>query len=314
MDYGAIVGRGWQITWNNKFLWVLGFLAALAKISSNFSNSNSSLDSGPAEVEQILAATAVALTLMCVFMVIGLILWLVSIVARGGLVTAVARIDAGESVTLGEAFSAGTAKIWSLVGMNLLLLLPVFILSIIGVAGMFFILAGSGITTAALIEDPTALEEVFAAGIGLFVVCICGLVCGLALLGIFIQFINAFAYRGIMLQEQGAVESISRGWQLLKANAADVIVLALIFLGISLMYGIAVGIVLVPLTLIAIIPSIALMTEGGAMAAGSLVFLFGSMLCLGIVGAGLNSILTTWQSASFTLAYQEWINKPKPTI
>ena len=35
MDYGEIITRAWNITWKNKFLWVLGFLAALTSIGSN---------------------------------------------------------------------------------------------------------------------------------------------------------------------------------------------------------------------------------------------------------------------------------------
>jgi hypothetical protein len=196
--------------------------------------------------------------------------------------------------------------------MNFLLLLPIMTAVIIGIGGMFFILAGSGITAAAMVEEPALLEETFAAGIGIFLFCFCGLICGMVLIGFFIQFINAFAFRGIMLQGQGAIESISHGWQVFKKNLGEVLLLSLIFLGIGFLFGMALAIVMVPLALVMILPLVALMTEGGGMAIGSLIVLMGSVLCLGIIGAGFNSVLTTWQSASFTLAYQEWINKPSP--
>lgn len=312
MNYGEIVSRGWHITWNNKFLWVLGFLAALARISTNFSsNSSNYSSSGNVDVEEILAVTAVVLVATCFFMIIGLVLWLLSLVAKGGLISAVSRIDAGEKVTLREAFSAGTEKILTLIGMNLLLLLPVIVLIVIGMVGMFFVIAGSGISAAALMEDPAALETVFASSIGMFVFCICGLVCGIAIVSLIIQFVNAFAYRGIMLQGYGALDSISHGWQVLKANTGEILILSLIFFGISLLFGLALAMVMVPLAIAVILPAIAFMAEGGGLAVGGVVYLLVGVCFLGIIGAGLNAIITTWQSASFTLAYQEWINKPK---
>lgn len=317
MNYGDIVSRGWSITWNNKFLWVLGFLAALARVSTNFSsNSNTYSSSGPSniDVEEILAVTAVVLVATCFFMIIGLVLWLLSLVAKGGLISAVSRIDAGEKVTLREAFSAGTEKILTLVGMNLLLLLPVIVLVVIGIGGIFVILAGSGLSAAALMEDPTALGGAIATSIGMFVFCVCGLVCGMIIIGLIVQFINAFAYRGIMLQGYGAIDSISHGWQVLKANTGEILILSLIFFGISLLFGLALAMVMVPLAIAMVLPAIAFMTEGGGLAVGGIVFMLTGVLCLGIIGAGFNAIITTWQSASFTLAYQEWINKPKAEV
>jgi hypothetical protein len=35
---------------------------------------------------------------------------------------------------------------------------------------------------------------------------------------------------------------------------------------------------------------------------------------MGLVGAALYSVLITWQSATFTLAYEEWTGKEKTAV
>jgi hypothetical protein len=309
MDYGQILGRSWRITWNNKFLWVLGFLAALTRASSNFNFNTSGSDMGPEQMEQVAQAMVALGLLCCLGLLIGLAVWLVSLAAKGGLISAVSRIDQGETVTLGEAFRAGTARIWTLVGMNLLLYLPLILIAVVSISAIVALLAGSGITLATLAEEPSAVESAIGGAFVLFIFCFCGLVCGLVLLGLFLQFINAFAYRGIMLRGLGAIESISHGWQVFRTNLGEVLLLSLLFLAISFGYGILIGIILFPLTLAFIVPMMALFSNGGGPGPAELFLLFGGALCLGVVSAALISILVTWQSAAFTLAYQEWTGR-----
>jgi len=45
MNYGDTLKRGWQLTWNNKWLWLLGFLAALGGGGGFGSSANTSMDS-----------------------------------------------------------------------------------------------------------------------------------------------------------------------------------------------------------------------------------------------------------------------------
>lgn len=310
MDYGQILSRSWRITWNHKFLWVLGFLAALTRVSSGSSNVNySPSDTSAESIEQMMQLSALLIGLCCLFLVIGLVLWLLSLAAKGGLITAVARLDNGETVTLGDAFRAGTARIGTLIGMNLALLLPIILIAALSLAATFALFAGSGITFASLAEEPAAAGDALAAAFGLFFFCFCGLLCGLILLGVFLQFISAFAYRGIMLQGLGAIESISHGWQVFRANVGEVLLLALLFFAIGIGFGLAVGVVLFPLTLLLVVPIIGMGMSGGTPGVLEILFLVGGSLCLGILGAALASILTTWQSAAFTLAYQEWTSK-----
>ncbi|MCL4261713.1 MAG: hypothetical protein KJ069_00790 [Anaerolineae bacterium] len=310
MDYGQILSRSWQITWKNKFLWVLGFLAALTRISSNTSSyQTNSSEMTPEAVEQMMQGMALLVGLGCLFLLIGVALWLLSLAAKGGLITAVSRIDNGERVTLGEAFSAGLSRISTLVGMNLLLYLPIFLIVVVSVVGAITLLAGSGITFASFADEPSAAGEALAATFGLIFFCFCGLICGLVLLGILLQFINAFAYRGIMLRGLGAIASLSHGWQVFRSNFVEVLLLSMLFFVISIAFGMAVAVVLAPLALILFVPMMAMASGGSTPGTAEIFLLSGGALCLGILGAALASVLTTWQSAAFTLAYQEWTGK-----
>ncbi|MCP4363491.1 MAG: hypothetical protein GY796_36280 [Chloroflexi bacterium] len=312
MDYGQILSRSWRITWENKFLWVLGFLAALTRASSNFNSSSNYSETGPESIEQIVQASALLIGLCCIVFIIGIALWLLSLAARGGLISAVSQIDNGEIVTLGGAFRAGTERIMSLVGMSLILYLPLILVVFVVAVGFGFFIAGSVGGTAVFMEDSAAaMEEVFAAGIGLMVLCLCGLMCVFMLVGVVINFINAFAFRGVMLRGLGAIEAISHGWQVFRNNVGEVLLLSLLFLGITILYGFAAAIVMIPASLVLFVPLLGTAFAGGSMGGLEMLMLAGGGLCLGLLGAVLYSILTTWQSAAFTLAYDEWTNKEK---
>jgi hypothetical protein len=287
MDYGQIISRSWRITWENKFLWVLGFLVALTRIggnSSNFNTRTSNPNFGES-VEQIMAFSGLLIGLCCLFVLIGLALWLLSLAAKGGLISAVSRIDNGETVTLGDAFRAGTGRIWTLVGMHLVLYLPFFFLLIVGVGGTVALLAGSGITFASLAEEPSAVGDAVAATLGLFIFCLCGLICVLVLLGFFLQFINAFAYRGIMLRHLGATESLSHGWQVFRANLGEVLLLAVLFFALGIGYSLLTAVILIPLAFVVFVPAIGLMMNGGSPGVLENLFLLSCGLFLGVVGA-----------------------------
>lgn len=314
MDYGHIISRGWNITWNNKWLWILGFLAGLtsSRSSSNFQSNFNGSDFQSVSPEKLAAASGVILGLVCLGFMVYIILALVSLVARGGLITAVDKLNRNEETSLGEAFSAGVAKIWTLVGMSILVYLPV-ILVVFVVAILVGISFAGAIGTAVAADgsggsfDPAAVQSMVA-GFGLAFVCLMMVLCLLVIVALFLRFINAYAYRGIMLYDMGAVESISHGWQVFKQNAGDSLLLAILFFFISLGYGIVVGILLLPFVFVVFAPLWGNFISGdfGPLAMG---YGFVSLLCLGIVAAILSSILVSWQSASFTLAYRQFVKK-----
>jgi hypothetical protein len=316
MDYGRVVSQGWKITWENKYLWVLGFFAALTSSranSSSYNFSSSEMDPGMFSPEQMAALGGAFIAIVCFASLLGLIFIIIGLMARGGLITAVYKISVGKEMTLGQAFSAGRAKIWPILGMNILLYIPFILMGVIifvAVLMMFGAALGTAVSYETLMLeqlDPAALESVFA-GFGLLFVCMMLLCCVLMILGIALNFINAFAYRGIMIQNMGVMESISHSWQLIRQNFGEVMILSILFLFIGIGYGILTGLVLVPVALVGMAPLFGGMISGEITTVG-MVYGLGFGLCLGFIGALLMSILVTWQSATFTLAYKEWVSK-----
>ncbi len=305
MDYGQLLSQGWKITWENKYLWILGFLAALTSSRANSSSFNYSSGFDPTAYtpEQLSAFGGAMVALSCFALFVGLLLWVVSLVAKGGLITAVYKTSVGKEMNLEQALSAGSERIWPILGMNLLLYLPFILIGIGIAASIFFMFAGVFMDT---VNNGSA--ESIMAGAGVFLVGFMFLFCILLIVGTFVQFINAFAYRGIMIQNMGVMQSISHSWQLLQQNFGEVFLLAVLFFIIAMGYGILMGVLMLPLVFVSMAPLLGSAIMGDV-SAFTLVYGVGISICLGIVGAVFMSVLVTWQSATFTLAYKEWSKK-----
>jgi hypothetical protein len=300
--------RGWQVTWNNKWLWLLGFLAALGGGSSYGSNTNYQMNAtdanaipGALSPELATALAGGALLLCCVAVVVGILLWLVSLASRGGLITSVAELDRGGVTSFGRAFRQGWSKLLPLIGMTLLLFAVVIILAII--LGIGF--AG---TIAAAFAAGAGMESDALAGIlgtaGIVFFC---LLCLLIPLTIVLNLIYPFAYRGIMLRNMGVVESIRHGWQVLRTHLGDILLLGIIFFIVNVIIAVvAFGII----GLLGLGSGLFGMLITGAQPTTTEMGLgIVGVLAAGLVFAIISAIYTAWRSATFTLAYEQWMGK-----
>ena len=315
MDYGELITRAWHITWNNKFLWVLGFLTALTSVGSNSNSWQYTFDESDFMNNPELAAQmgALAFGLVCVFMIIGLILWLLSIAARGGLIDGVNRIDDGESITLGEAFSAGTSAIWRLLGVYFLAYLPLLILSMV-IIGIVITTVGSAIAMGTMAQNPEEMMGLVMGSMGLLWLCLCMLICLMIPVGIILTFIAEFGARGAVIRKLGVTDSLSHGWRIFKDNLGAVLIIWLLMFVIGIIVSVALGIVMVPLSLIVFAPMITSAFVDGSMGGVGMAWAIAGGLCLGIFGALFMSVIQTWMSAIWTLAYKEFTGKSPDLI
>lgn len=309
MDYLDTIKRGFAHTWNNKFMWVLGFLAALGS-SSGFSNSNYNFNSGQSGMmadwmtpERVAAITAGLAAFSCIAIIVGIILWFVSLGARGGLIAAVAQMESGSAKpTFRSAFGMGWKKVWRLAGMTIVLFAVPFILTILLVFGFLAVAGGAAVMSAGM-ENP---DSVLAGIGGLALVFVC-LMCLLVPFFIALSFIYPFAFRGIVLRDMGIRESIRHGWQTLKSHLGEIILLGLAFFLIGIIIFIIAAAIMVPVALVVGVPFVALMNSDATMLQGILAAL-GIVIAL-VVFALVSAISTAWQSSTFTLAYLEWTGK-----
>jgi hypothetical protein len=320
MDYGNLLKRAWQIIWNHKFLWALGFLAALGG-GGGGSNTGwrenvqsladpmeglpmQEMEQALAQFEQIIAGATIAIiVLSCVFVLLGIVLWLVRLVAEAGLVDAVNKIEDGRKSSFGEALSGGAAVLLRMVGLKILLALPIIL--IVGVVLVFGAVL-FGATAATAVGDPSGSATPFLGAIGLVLACLIPLLCIIFVLALVIAGIDLFAVRGLVIHNMGVIEAIRHGWATLRNNLGEIIVVALILFVVGLLFGLGVGLVLVPFGLIFAAPTFLSLMAGGELNLGVLATTGAGLLCLGLVGAILNAIWVAYQSTTFTLAYRHF--------
>jgi len=315
MDYGKILSRAWHIVWENKWLLVLGFLAALGsgsgsgggRGSSNFSSQApddfASQFSNFGDVMSQMAPFIVML--VCFFLLLGIALWLLRLVGEAGMIASVDRIEAGEKLTLRDGFSAGVSHLKNMVGLSLILYGPFLLI------GLIF--AGVGISVA--IRSFGSGEDFLIRDFGLLTVCLVPLACILTIAGLVVAFVYPMAQRGMIIESLGVMDGIRRGWQVLRENLVEILLLAFIFAVIGFMVGVAALIIALPLALIFILPGIIAAIEGSALlTAGTIISGVLGIIVFILLAAAVSSIVRAFQSTAFTLGYHHWMSKATDTF
>lgn len=316
MDYGNVFSRAWRICWNNKYLFVLGFLAALGAGSSGGApNFNYSFSEGqappiaPENFDRILALIGpIVGALICLGLILAIVMWLIRLAAQAGLISSVARHDRGESSSLGESLSAGLSRLWQFLGLNLLVYLPFWI-----VGAVFFgigIFAFGAAVASALAGTGGEELGAMSGGFALLGLCVVALTCLLIPLFAVASVVYAFAQRAIVLQDMSVMQSVGHAWRFVRDNVGDVLLLIIFLVVISVLYSALVSIILIPLGFLALGPAVIDLISGVQLQAIDVAFAIGGAIILGIIGALLNAIFIAFRSASVTLAYQDLLGKP----
>ncbi len=259
MDYGAILKKSWTTIWRYKILWLFGlFAGAGGGFSSNYNfgnNSNSGTGTGSNPftstpgtaalrfLEQNLGLVIIG---FLVLFLIGLLLWIVSIAARGGLIHLANEAEAGREVRAADGWGTGFHKWGRLFGIEFLAALPVLLLVFVlaGVVGVGAAVALRSGSTQALTRTLGGL----ACG-GLLVAVVFGLVA--VVLGVILGIVAQVALRYAVLQDMRVMDSLRQGWRDLWSRRG-VFTMWIILVGVGIAYGIAVGIV----ALILVVPAV----------------------------------------------------------
>ena len=233
MEYGKILNRSVNIVWQNKFLILLGILVALGSGSGGGGgggNGNGQPFGEPGQFPEFggeIAGLAVGLiiALVCVALIVGIALWVVSTIARGGLIAGVDTIESGEKSSFSQAWSAGWHKAWTLLGIGLLPAIPGLILFVVGLLAS---VAYGGILAlfGAEFADPVGT-----AGLGITIAVFACIVIPIVLV---LSILRNFAERACMLENLGVVDAYRRGTSVLMANIGEAIILFLLQIVISI--------------------------------------------------------------------------------
>jgi hypothetical protein len=239
MDYGKILSRSVNIVWQHKFLILLGILVALGSGSGGGGggggggNGDGQPFGEPGQFPQFqefaaeIAGLAVGLVtvLVCVGLIVAILIWVVSTVARGGLVAGVDTIESGGQSSFSHAWSAGWHKVWRLLGIGLLPSIPGLILSVVGLVAF----VSYGGLFALLGEEFAA--PVGMAGLGTMIAVFACFVLPIILV---LSILRNFAERACMLEDLGVIDAYRRGASVLMANLGEAIILFVLQIVISI--------------------------------------------------------------------------------
>ncbi len=308
MNYGDIIRRSWHITWRYKALWVLGIFAGVsgcqASAGGNYGGGSGTRgytyngegmstaqigrlwDSVSNLIPLLIAVVLVLLLLSLVFMVL-------SIAARGGLVTGTNAADDGRRATLTELWGAGFGRFWTLLGLDILLKLPIVVVMLVMMAGVLVpifsaIFRGSDVSPAILAPVCGSLA------IGLPFLLVLSFVLGIMYL---------IALRYVMLGGQGAFMAAGNGWRFFRARFKDTFLLWLINLGLNIVASVALAI---PMVVVAIAIAFPMVTSaiGGEWAwfAG---FIAAMVLIFWVIAMAYNAVWGTFTSALWTVFFRD---------
>ncbi len=321
MDFGEVLTKAWKIVWKFKILWVFGIFAGCGTRSGPSFNgggsSGSQFNSTPGQVPNIPpglednmlrfirffenpAVIAVSVSLLCVILILTIFF---SIMGRIGLIKGAVDADAGaEHLGFGELWKSGLHYFWRFLGLSLLIGSPILLFYLAIVIGGLFIaltyLSGSrGGSFSAAAPALVALIPV-----------ICLLVCVVILLAIVISFLGPQAERAIVIENEGVISGLRRGWQVLTKNLGPILIIWFI----TVVIGVAVGILVALPLLIILVPVFIAFVAGGNNPSFTPLIIAGLCLVAYIpVTLVVNGILTSYLESVWTLTYLR-LTEPKP--
>jgi hypothetical protein len=235
---------------------------------------------------------ALLVALACAGLIVGIAIWALSVIGRGALIGGVQQVEEEDSTDLSRAWRVGVNRFWTLLGISILTALPVFILAIVVVAAFVGpILTDVGISAGR--EGPTGI-------FALSLLCGAPLCCIAIVAAIVLSQIRIYADRAAVLEGLGWIDAFQRGWHVLRENIAPTVVFWIIFFGIGLVFAAIVGGGL----LILAVPFAAFVanTDPGPWVLAPIACGGGLIM---IAGAIIGSVVETFTSATWTLAYRE---------
>ncbi len=327
MDHIRILRRAFEIVRRYPVLWIFGFFLALTTSRGGGSNSGYQFNQGdfgrnnsqefpslpgfswpeiPQNVLNGIIGAAIAVT--CLVLLLAVVLTIVRYVSETAAIRMVNQYEeTGEKVRFREGWRMG----WSRAAFRMWL-----IDLILGLGVLIITLAIILIVAAPLLLWTThnnaagIIGTVAAVGLGvLALLLIIILAVGLALLG-------NFFHRAVVLENLGVMDSIRRGWAIVRGRIGDVVIMGLILFGLGLLFTI----VMIPVFLVvALIAAVA----GGlpALLAGAITNIYaqgeipkivalaiGIPLFLTVLALPLtfiSGLVEAFTSSSWTLTYRE---------
>lgn len=316
VDFGWLIKRSWQITWRYKALWVLAIFAGISGCQpggggggggGNYVSGDSSFFGGgatPATPDQwtreigrlfdrIETWLPALFAVGVLFFFVGLLWMILGIAARGGLVTGVDAAERDTRLSAGQMWSAGFSRFFSLLGVDILLMLPIVIATIVFILGL--VLPVIGIVSQGSDPGPGLIAPICGSlAIGVPVLIVLSFVLGI---------MHPLAIRYVMLGGQGAFTASGNAWRFLRARFKDTLLMWLLSGALNLAASLVLA---VPIVVVGIGFGIAIAGAAYSMEWGVTAGLAGALVLVSLVlGLIYSAIWGTFTSALWTLFFRK---------
>jgi hypothetical protein len=304
MDYMDIVKRAWRVTWRYKILWLFGLFAGAG---TSFSGSGGSSGGGSGtgtgtgsqsaqaffqQAQRFVERNLALIIALGVFLfLLGIVWWVLSIAARGGIVKLVDDAEEGRPVLAGDGWRVGFSNWLKVFAVSFLAELPALALGIVMVVVILVAVLGAGVAGILQRGDTAALSAVVVsslAGTCLFLVVFGVLAIAF---GIVFGIVRELAVRYAVLEGRGVIDSLKTAWSDLWAKRGAF----MMFLTVAVV-GLVVGIVLGIMAVAVIVPGVLLIAFGG-LGPGALVVILGGIVLMAagaVYGALYHSLWTVF--------------------
>jgi hypothetical protein len=162
-----------------------------------------------------------ALVLFGLGLIVALALWVISTLARGGLVAGASAADRDEITSLSQAWSASWNRRWTLLGVAIVPAIPGLVLLFLGALGSL-----------AYMSNVSSAVGVPAAGNVTVVLAM--LVCLAIPAALVLELLRTFANRACMLEGLGVLDAYRRGIQVLIDNLGPALILFLLQIAVTI--------------------------------------------------------------------------------
>lgn len=306
-NFGEVLTRAWQIIWKHKILWVFGILASCSRGSYRFNSSSQGGGDGgefgqlPPQILDILQTIEENLTAFIIAgCILVLLLWAITIflgtIGRIGLIRGTFLAEEGiDKLIFGQLFSESTPYFWRMFGLSLIVAAPLLIVFVALFAGLiaFAVTVSSG-------SDGGTIGML--GMLPVLIGCFCLLIPAMWVIGMIVR----QAENAIVLEDMGVFPSLSRGWEIFRANLGPIFLMAIILTVIALVIGF---IIAIPVFVI-VLPAVIAFAAGDGQNWTPLI-LMAVGLCIYIpISLVLNGIITSYLESAWTLTYMRLTAKP----
>ena len=303
MNHWSLFKRSFARMWHPT-LWVFGLIAALSGGGFNFRfGSTQPLTDLPLGTRELLGNIIKSVNVPAVIaagIILGIVAFIFNTFSQGALISLIYQLEDNQSISVGKGIDGGGRRILPLLAVRILLALPTLILG--AIAAGSFLSAFSGFFTdtrnSAQLFDLSGLRTAI------------GLTGVIFLISLLTSAIGVGAERAVVLDDLPVFAALAHGWKLIWSKFADFFVIALLFIGVFIAFGLLFACVLIPLFAGSLFAGF--FTGSGSLPSGANLAIVGTQIAgpaaiaVVILGLLFSTLVSIFISSVWTQAYRVW--------